>query len=283
MKIQNNEKLEPTVSVIMNCYNGEKYLFESINSLISQTYKNWELIFWDNLSTDNSRIILEKFSDQRIKYFSSEKFVNLYEARNLAIEKAKGKYISFLDTDDLWIKDKLEKQIYFLEKNKEFEIVYSNYYILEEKKNKRYLRHKTSLPSGFITQELLNYYSITILTAFLKKSIFEKFKFDNNYNVIGDFDFFINISQKFKIASIEEPLASYRVHSSNFSTKRIKIYVRELSSWINFNEKKLSSYGYTLKEQKFFLTKLKIKSFFQGIKKFLSHINQKRFLSEKKT
>ena len=252
----------PLVSVIMNCHNGQDFLLESIKSVLSQTYKNWELIFWDNLSTDNSRKILEEFSDKRIKYFKSSKFTDLYEARNLAIEKSKGEYISFLDTDDLWTVDKIEKQIDFLEKNKEFKIVYSNYYVLEEKKNKRYLKHKISLPSGSITQKLLDHYSLGICTVFLEKGIFEKFKFEKNYNVIGDFDFFINLSQKFKIGSIQEPLAIIRIHSSNFSTKRIKIYVGELDGWIKANEKKFRNLGFSLREQKFFLTKLKVKSFF---------------------
>ena len=72
-------KKNPLVSVIMNCHNGEKYLNESIKSLMSQTYKNRELIFWDNKSFDNSKKIIKKFKDKRIKYFKSEKFYNLYQ------------------------------------------------------------------------------------------------------------------------------------------------------------------------------------------------------------
>ena len=108
----------PSVSVIMNCHNGEKYLKESVRSVINQSYKNWELIFWDNVSTDNSKEIVKSFVDKRIKYFYSKKFTNLYEARNLAIEKASCNYIAFLDTDDKWSADKLEKQINFLNNNK---------------------------------------------------------------------------------------------------------------------------------------------------------------------
>ena len=75
------------VSVIMNCHNGEKFLNESVKSVINQTYQNWELIFFDNLSNDNSKKILQSFRDKRIKYFNSKKFLDLYAARNLAIEK----------------------------------------------------------------------------------------------------------------------------------------------------------------------------------------------------
>ena len=127
---------KPLVSVIMNCHNGEKYLEQSVKSIIDQTYNNWELIFWDNQSTDNSKKIIHKFTDDRIKYFKSENFKKLYESRNLAIQKAQGKFISFLDTDDMWVQDKIEKQVNFLEQYTDYEIVYSNYYILDEFKKK---------------------------------------------------------------------------------------------------------------------------------------------------
>ena len=96
----------PLVSVIMNCYNGEKYLTDSLNSLLSQNYRNWELIFWDNISTDNSKKIFESYNDKRFKYYLAPKHEILYKARNLAIKKTSGDYIAFLDTDDIWSKDK---------------------------------------------------------------------------------------------------------------------------------------------------------------------------------
>ena len=76
---------QPLVSIIMNCYNGGKYLKESLNSIIDQTYKNWELIFWDNCSTDNSVEIFKKYSDNRFKYFLSTNHSILYEARKYFI------------------------------------------------------------------------------------------------------------------------------------------------------------------------------------------------------
>ena len=110
------KKSNPLVSIIMNCHNGEKYLETSLPSIFEQNYKNWEVIFWDNSSTDNSKAILKKFSDKRIKYFYSKKFNSLYKSRNLAITKAKGKYLCFLDVDDQWKYDKLFKQVSSMEK-----------------------------------------------------------------------------------------------------------------------------------------------------------------------
>ena len=125
------------VSILMNCHNGEQFLEESLRSIIDQTYQNWELIFWDNNSLDNSKKILKGFKDKRIKYFKSQKFQNLYHSRNLAIKKAKGKYVGFLDVDDLWEKNKLKKQIkYFLE-NQSLKVIYSNFFLINEKKKKK--------------------------------------------------------------------------------------------------------------------------------------------------
>ena len=109
-------KLNPLISVIVNCHNGEKYLIECINSILNQSYKNLEIIFWDNCSTDDSKKIIDRFKDKRIKKFKSKKFVKLYNARNLAIKKSKGKYIAFLDTDDTWKNNKLFEQIKVLKK-----------------------------------------------------------------------------------------------------------------------------------------------------------------------
>ena len=230
-------KKNPLVSVIMNCHNGEKYLKESIKSLKSQTYKNWELIFWDNKSFDKSQKIVKKFKDRRIQYFKSKKFRNLYHSRNLAIKKAKGKYIGFLDVDDLWERNKLKKQIQYFLKNQDTKIIYSNFFLINQIKRKKSIGYKHSLPAGFITQKILNNYSVGIVTTMLDKNIFKKYKFNSKYNIIGDFDFFIKISQKYKFGCIQSPLASYRVHDSNFSKKRIDLHIRELKDWLSINKK----------------------------------------------
>ena len=118
----------------MNCYNGEKFLSESIKSVLYQTFENWEIIFFDNYSNDKSISIAESFKDDRIKIFKSKTFLALYDARNKAVSKAKGKYICFLDTDDYWKKDKIEQQVKFLENNSGYSMVYSNFYINDKKK-----------------------------------------------------------------------------------------------------------------------------------------------------
>ena len=116
------------ISVIVNCHNGEKFINRCIESILIQTYNNFEIIFLDNMSTDGTEEIIKKISDKRIKYFKTEKFLKLYEARNLAISKAKGKYISFLDIDDSWEKDKLKLQLAKMIKT-DSDFSFTNYWI----------------------------------------------------------------------------------------------------------------------------------------------------------
>ena len=121
---------------------GKKYLKQSIRSILNQTYKNLELIFFDNQSKDNSKKILMKFRDSRVKYFKSKKFLSLYEARNQAISKASGKYICFCDYDDWWMKNKLSQQVSFINKNKDVNFIFSNIKVYNEKTRKSKLYFK---------------------------------------------------------------------------------------------------------------------------------------------
>jgi glycosyltransferase involved in cell wall biosynthesis len=247
------------VSIIMNCHNGERYLKKSIDSIINQTYKNWELVFFDNCSSDKSKQIVSDYKNKRIKYFKSKKYLNLYKARNLAIQKSKGNYIAFLDTDDWWCKTKLEEQIIFLKKNKKYKMVYTNFYLYFQNTNK-FKKCYYSLPSGSITQKLLNNYTIGILTVLLEKKFFKKFVFNEKYNIVGDFDFFINLSRHYNIGSIDKPLTFYRIHKSNFSIKKVDLYYNELKNWLNFNEKKFLKEKFKLRNIKVLLVKLKLKA-----------------------
>ena len=230
-KIQ--DRLAPLVSIIMNCYNGQKYLREAVQSVINQTYKNWEIIFWDNQSKDKSSQILKSFKDKRIKYFKSKNFSKLYNARNLAINKAKGKFISFLDVDDYWINTKLEKQIDLFNKEKNLILVYSNVFILNDSNKSYKIFAKDTLPSGKITQNLLSNYRMPVITTILKKSLFTKIKFKSNYEIIGDFDFFTKLSLKGLFGPIQEPLAYYRIHEKNTSKIKIDLFIKEFNIWIN--------------------------------------------------
>ena len=186
------------ISIIVNCYNGEKYLKNTINSVLNQKYSNWEMIFWDNQSSDNSKKLFDSFYDKRLKYFYAEKHTTLYKARNLACEKASGEYIAFLDCDDIWYDNFLSSRVNFFE-NKNFDYSYSNFYYNFEKTKRKVIFTQKKLKSGKIYDFLASDYLVAISSLILKKNIFyEISKFNSDYNIIGDFDLVMKMSKKKK-------------------------------------------------------------------------------------
>ncbi len=232
--------MNPKVSIIMNCYNGEEYIYEAIKSVINQKYRNWELIIWDNQSIDKSEKIISLIKDKRLRYYKSKKFTNLSEARNLAIEKSFGEIITFLDVDDIWLDNKLSIQVEFFLKNK-YKLIYCNFLVKNENKKKTKLYSNKRLPEGNITQLLLNNYCVGLLTIMISKKILKDIYFDPIFTIIGDFDLVIRISKKYKIGCIQYPLAIYRKHNSNDSILNLERQIQELNSWY---EKKLKDKTY---------------------------------------
>ena len=223
------------VSVIMNCFNGQTYLNEAIDSILAQTYQDWELIFYDNQSTDNSAKIFKSYKDERLKYYYAHKHTILYEARNNAIQYATGQFFAFLDVDDWWDPLKLEKQIPLFE-NPNVGMVYGNYWFENLVKKKSYVRYKHPLPSGKILNQLLGDCVVGLLTIVVRRQTFENIKtpgFDNRFHIIGDFDLVIKTSMDWIILSINEPIAHYRWHGKNESIKNRELQIKELDLWFS--------------------------------------------------
>ena len=249
----------------MNCHNGEAFLKKSINSVINQSYKKWEIIFWDNKSTDNSKKIVKKFKDKRIKYYYSKKFNTLYTSRNLAIKKAKGKYICFLDADDTWLKNKLKRQVFEISKDNTYKLIYTNFFVNIFDQKKAIKKFSKILNSGYITQKLLDSYDIGILTVLIDRKVLKKYKFNCRYNIIGDFDLFINLSLKYKIKALQQPLAKYRIHNNNYSSEKMDIHIKELSRWLKIKKKDKNFKTFSFKSIYFLLLKLRIKFFIKNL------------------
>lgn len=224
------------VSVIVNCFNGEKYLSEAIESVISQNYTNWELIFWDNISTDLSAEIFNKYKDRRLKYFLADKHTNLSEARALAIEKSQGEVITFLDVDDYWKNSILETQVALYRDN---DVVFScgNFYIIKEhsrKKNKVFKKNK--IPSGYVLNNLLLSYSVGLLTLAVRRSAYNSIGgFSSDYHIIGDFDLVMRLAKNGKMGSFQEPLAFCRKDGNNESIIKADLNIQELKRWYKKN------------------------------------------------
>ena len=233
----------PLVSIVINCFNGEKYLNEALQSVLNQSYKNWEVIFWDNKSTDSSAKIYKSYKDERFKYFYSSEHTSLYKARNLAIEKTNGEFISFLDVDDLWNDNKLDLQMPYFRKP-EVGVVFGNVWILKKDMKKKKLLSKQQLPRGNIYYELIKNYNFSILTAIIRKNFYLKLKkkFDERFSFIGDFDLFLRLSKICTFESIQRPLACYRLHGRNLSTLNKEKEVEEFQVWLSENQSNLSEF-----------------------------------------
>jgi hypothetical protein len=162
----------------------------------------------------------------------------------------------------MWVQDKIEKQVNFLEQYTDYEIVYSNYYILDEFKKKKFTMFKNQLTSGLILNNLLKKYTVGIVTVFLSRDIFKDYSFDNRFDIIGDFDLILRLSETKKIGYIHDTLAVYRLHNSNLSKKRIALHANEMQGWIRENKNNFKNKK-NFKYLKLYLIKLKLKILFR--------------------
>ena len=212
---------QPLVSVIMNCYNGEKYLREAIDSVYVQTYQNWEIIFWDNASMDSSGKIAQSY-DEKLKYYRAEKNTPLGEARGLALAKSNGVYISFLDCDDAIYSDKLNLQVKSLEKTDAM-LSYGSSIVINGKGKK--IRNGT-VPDfyGYAIEKLLYRYDINMQTVMVKRDVFlhHHIFLDKNLTYSPDYNLFMKIASIYPIASTKKCLAKYRVHDNSLSSEKLK-------------------------------------------------------------
>jgi len=231
---------QPLVSIIINCFNGEEYLREALESVITQTYKNWEIIFWDNQSTDTSAQIFKSYQDSRLKYYLAPSHTQiLYEARNYALKKVTGDFIALLDVDDYWLPDKLEKQIPLFNDPK-VGLVYGNLWYLLKNKKKKILTKKT-LPTGMILEELLCDYVVRSATMIIRKKSLEslKYYFNDRFHIIGDFDLSLRLAAKCKLNCVQSPIAFMRIHGKNESLLNKNMEIHEMKNW--YNEMKKNS------------------------------------------
>jgi len=233
------------VSIIMNCYNGEQYLKEALESIMKQTYKNWEVIFWDNQSTDKSASIFKSYTDSRFKYYYAPIHTGLGEARKKAFKKTTGKWIAFLDVDDIWLPDKLSEQVKIINrcKHENIGLIYGKTYILEMNgKNKKYFIYQScdkKLFEGHIFKDLLfkgNF--IPFLTVIVNKKAYEEVGgFSSYLKFAPDYYLFILIAEKYIVKTVKKRIAVYRLHSDNYTEKMFDIAfyerIRILSSFVN--------------------------------------------------
>ena len=219
--------MTPRVSVIIPTFNCARFLGRSLSTALSQTYVNYEIIVVDDGSTDETRDLMSQFSD-RVHYLHQPNR-GLSSARNLALSHARGEFIAYLDADDMWYPDKLEKQVAFLDDHKECGLVHTEVTIIDETDGVTCLRlnQDTSRerPEGYCILDLLRRCHIQIPTVLERRDCIERVgKFDERLKTAQDYLHWIRIAMDGKaFGYIAEPLAMYRRTASSLSSSSRRV------------------------------------------------------------
>ena len=212
------------VSILMNGYNAQQYLKEAIDSIYIQTFEDWEIIFIDNCSTDDTKKILDLY-DEKIKYYKTNENIPLGAARNFGLQYCKGEYIAFLDTDDIWLKYKLQVQVEQMEKNPEYKLCYGGVIYID----KEGFDTGTLIPqavSGNVFSQQLKGYEINMQSVLLR-NIGEVY-FNEKLSHSPDFDLFVEIASQFEVCVIKEFLVKYRRLEDSLTSKNISVWWSEM-------------------------------------------------------
>jgi teichuronic acid biosynthesis glycosyltransferase TuaG len=208
----------PLVSILMPAYNAEMYISRSIKSVVEQTYQNWELLIVDDASLDNTKKIINRYTRQDIRIkaiFSEKNSTKPSIAKNIALKEASGAYIAFLDSDDMWRKDKLEIQVEFLQANEEIGLVYSGGYWIDSYDNviKRFM---PKYECGNNLHHQLRKYEINNQSVVIKKETLETAirSFNEKITIGEDYNLFMHIIALYASGSIKERLIYYRIHGN---------------------------------------------------------------------
>lgn len=240
----------PLVSVIIPTFNRKQYLLETVYSIFSQTYKEFEIIVIDDGSLDGTSIEINKLCDNRIKYLNYGRILDLGKLRNIGIYNSRGNIIAFCDDDDKWIPNKLETQIPYLN---EYGLVCSNASIIDEKgdiqQNKMYdvILNKDNIRLEHL---LLGNFIITS-SVIVKKSILRGgFEERNSVNSAEDYELWLKISENDKICYLDQPLVLFRRHSNTSSfytdlkySDLLKQVIKRLSIYKKYNDSKIRTYA----------------------------------------
>lgn len=206
------------VSIIMPSYNTSKFIAETIQSVLSQTYRNWELIIVDDCSTDDTDIVIGTFDDPRIKYFKNKNNCGAALSRNRALRKATGKWIAFLDSDDLWLPEKLEKQISFMRKN-DYHFSYTNYMEIDEDDKSKGVF--VTGPKKVTRVAMYSFNYMGCLTVMYDREYVGLVQIED-LKKRNDYALWVKVSQKCTAYLCNETLAKYRIRSSGSVMNRSK-------------------------------------------------------------
>lgn len=213
---------KPLVSVLIPCYNVEKYVTEAVKSISNQTYQNLEIITINDCSSDNTLLILEQLAkeDSRIRVISNEENLKLIKTLNKGIGLCNGEYIARMDADDISLPTRIEKEVDFLERNKDHDIVSTLFYAFPSENPDKKSFHHSPLKDSELRAFILFKSGICHPAVMIRKRVFTDLglKFESEYLHVEDYALWSEAIYKTKIANIGEPLLLYRVHQQQVSS-----------------------------------------------------------------
>jgi len=219
--------MEQKITVIMTVYNGEKYIKEAIDSILRQTYKNFELLIINDGSTDNTLKIVNQYQDKRLKLIQNPINSGIVYSRNKALEESTGEFIAVLDADDIALPTRLKKQLNFLEKNTDFGLIGGWAELIDEYGNLTGIKWKNKIPPNRISSTLLFNNLFTHSAAMLRKNAIPADGY-RQYEISCEFDLWIRMAKKWKLGNLNEILVKYRIHSEGVSKNKKETLDQEL-------------------------------------------------------
>ena len=222
--------MNPSVSINLCCYNSEKYLRETLESIAAQTYTDWELVVINDGSTDSTESIVSEFRDRKypvIYHYQENKGLGV--SRNEALRLSRGDYIAFIDHDDIWMPEKLELQLNALNKDPIIPLVYTDgYFINDQGMHIEKFFDKMKPFRGQVFKKLLLETPIALSSVVVNKSVFNDIGYFNpSFSISEEYDLFLRLTLKYDIDYIEKPLVKYRLHEGN-TMKKFDILYNEV-------------------------------------------------------
>lgn len=218
----------PIVSVVMPTYNHARFLSEAIRSVLDQTFQDFELIVIDNFSTDETCSIIQSFDDDRIRYYKYSNQGVIAASRNNGIGQAQGRYVAFIDSDDQWVPDKLQRQIDFMEKDVSLVLTCGAFETVNQEGMKigKVIGANTHGVSGYCYKKLLNANFIVSSSVMVRKEMLDTVGgFDEAENLIcaEDYDLWLRLARLNPISHVNATVGTYRVHDKNASSPALSL------------------------------------------------------------
>ena len=273
-------KTSPQISIILPTYNGEEYLSYSIQSILNQTYQDWELIIVNDCSTDQTSNIIKQFSmkDSRIKVITNKNNQKLPKSLNIGFSQARGKYLTWTSDDNEYYPAALEKMYNFLEENNDVGMVYANCLVVSENKENTFWGNKDATPENLLMTNVCG-------ACFLyRKSVAETIgEYNCNLFLAEDHDYWLRIRLKYKIERIPEELYLYRQHSKNLTnTRKKEAFYKDVELTSLYIEIYLETFPYLdLKVQKYIALREQLKNKIDiSLKEMLKVFSQRELYRE---